>query len=102
MLNLIETKRAEVAALCRRHRVRKLDVFGSAVRGDFDPATSDLDFVVEFAELDPGDLAHAYFGLKEGLETLFARDIDVVMADAIVNPYFRASVDAHRERVYAA
>lgn len=102
MLTTIETRLAEVTSQCQRHHVRLLDVFGSAVRGGFDPATSDLDFTVEFKELAPGDLAHAYFGLKEGLERLFQRPVDLVMDDAIVNPYFRASVDAHRERVYGS
>ena len=102
MLTTIESKRAEVRSLCQRHHVRLLDVFGSAVRGGFDPDRSDLDFTIEFEELTPGDLAHAYFGMKEGLEALFQRPVDLVMDDAIVNPYFRASVDAHRERVYGS
>ena len=102
MLSLIETKRAEVARLCRRHHVRRLDVFGSAVRGGFDPATSDLDFVVEFKPVQPTTLADAYFGLKDELESLFGRPVDLVTDRSIVNPYFRASVDAHRQNVYAA
>ena len=102
MLALIESRRADVTALCERFRVRKLHVFGSAVRGGFDLASSDLDFVVEFRDLPPGDLAHSYFGLKQQFEMLFDRSVDLVMADAMRNPYFKASVDAHRELVYAA
>jgi hypothetical protein len=45
---LIQEKRADIAALCRRYRVRHLEVFGSAARGDdFDLASSDADFLVE-------------------------------------------------------
>ena len=47
MHTLIQDKRADIAALCRRYRVRHLEVFGSAARGDdFDPANSDADFLV--------------------------------------------------------
>ncbi|HLI19965.1 MAG TPA: DNA polymerase III subunit beta, partial [Stellaceae bacterium] len=63
MLPLIEARKAEIAALCRRHRVRRLDVFGSAVRAaDFDPAESDIDFLVEFEPLAPPAYADSYFG----------------------------------------
>lgn len=42
-------KREELVELCRRHGVARLEVFGSAARGtDFDPQTSDADFLVEF------------------------------------------------------
>lgn len=99
---MIDSKSAELRALCRRHRVRTLDVFGSAVRGGFDPETSDLDFVVEFDALPPGEAGRIYFGLKSGLETLFGRPVDLVVDSAIENPYFRASVDASRRTVYEA
>ena len=68
MTNVIEQHRDEVVALCRRAGARRLDVFGSAARADFDPATSDLDFYVEFDELPPTKYADAYFTLKESLE----------------------------------
>ncbi len=48
IINQIRRARAELAAICLRHNVRRLDLFGSAVGSDFDPATSDLDFLVEF------------------------------------------------------
>ncbi|MDQ3480300.1 MAG: nucleotidyltransferase domain-containing protein, partial [Actinomycetota bacterium] len=49
---LLEDKRAQIEELCRHFRVRRLDVFGSAIRDDFDPGRSDVDFLVEF-EPDP-------------------------------------------------
>ena len=64
----IQRQRALVAALCRRHGARRLDLFGSATRGDFDAQHSDLDFLVEFEDLKPSQYAQAYFNLKEGLE----------------------------------
>jgi predicted nucleotidyltransferase len=68
----------------------------------FDPLTSDLDVLVEFAD-DPGfDYVNAYFGLKEGLEELFGRAVDLVSPRSIRNPYFRDQVMRTRRLVYAA
>jgi uncharacterized protein len=51
MTHVIEGRREELAALCRRYRVRRLDVFGSAAAGDFDEESSDVDLLVEFEEM---------------------------------------------------
>lgn len=99
---LVTVKQADIAVLCRLAGARSLDLFGSAVREDFDPKRSDLDFVVEFGELPPVAYADAYFSLKEGLERLFARPVDLVTDRAIRNPYFRQRLAAERQRVYAA
>ena len=90
-------------SLCESCRVRQLDVFGSAATGDgFDPRTSDLDFLVEYRPLDPEDHARAYFDLLEGLRRLFDRPVDLVVANAIRNKYFRRSVEKSRMTIYAA
>jgi predicted nucleotidyltransferase len=65
---VVEGKRAEIAALCRRFGVHRLDVFGSAVGEEFDVESSNVDVLVEF-DAGPGfDWVGSYFGLKEGLE----------------------------------
>lgn len=102
MITLIENQRDALSALCRQHGVRRLDLFGSAASGSFDPHTSDLDFLVEFDDLPPGQYANAYFSLLESLEALFHRPIDLVMATAIKNPYFLESVNRTRTALYAA
>jgi predicted nucleotidyltransferase len=91
----------QVAALCRRTGARRLRLFGSAVREDFEPESSDLDFVVEFDALAPAEYADSYFALKEGLEMLFGRRVDLVTAASIRNPYFRERVEAESQTVYA-
>lgn len=101
MIALIEERRAQMAALCRSAGVRRLDVFGSAVRDDFSPSTSDLDFVVEFDATRPTEYADAYFTLKEGLETMFGRQVDLVAEKSLVNPYFRDRIASERQTVYA-
>lgn len=102
MIALLEEKREQIAALCRRHRVQRLEAFGSAARGAFDAESSDLDFLVEFHPLGPGEGAEAYFGLLEDLESLFGRPVDLVMTRAIQNPYFLQAVESSREVLYAA
>lgn len=88
MNSLVEDRLMEVAVLCRSYGVERLDLFGSASfvsgAGDgFDPNRSDLDFVVSFERRDPPDLFRRYFGLEEDLETLFGREVDLVMAGAL-------------------
>ena len=99
---VIERNRAGLAALCRRFHVRRLDLFGSAAREDFDPVRSDLDFLVEF---EPDHFSRglaAYFGFKDALEALFGRKVDLVEAGAVRNPYLRRSIETDRKAVYAA
>ncbi len=93
---VIEDKLEELHRLCECYKVKRLEVFGSVVNGKFDPETSDLDFLVEFQELEPGEHAEAYFGLVEGLESLFEREVDLVEASAIRNPYFLRSINKNR------
>lgn len=99
---VVVAKRSEIEALCRRHHVHRLELFGSAAGASFDADRSDLDFLVTFGELAPGQHADAYFGLLEGLEALFARPVDLVSAKQFANPYFRQAVDATRTPIYAA
>ena len=100
--DIVTDRQAEVAALCRRFRVRRLDLFGSAARGTFDAARSDLDFVVTFEELHPVALADAWFGLREGLAALFGRPVDLLTAESIRNAYLRESIERHHRTLYAA
>jgi predicted nucleotidyltransferase len=74
-----------VAPICRRHRVARLDVFGSAARQEHGAA--DLDFLVEFEDLPTDAYADAYFGLLSDLKALFERPVDLVMASALKNPF---------------
>ena len=85
---LIIRHRPQIEQLCRHYRVRRLELFGSAVGDSFDAHRSDMDFLVEFESLAAGQHADAYFGLLQSLELLFSRPIDLVMIRAIRNPYF--------------
>lgn len=98
----IAQHRSGISAICQRYSIQRLDVFGSAARtDDFDPASSDADFLVEFApDIRPG--LNSIFGAKAALEALLGRSVDLVEQGAVRNPYVMASINRHREAVYAA
>ena len=103
VIDEIALRRDESRAVCRRFHRRRLDLFGSAARGDFDPQRSDVDFPVEFDRTHPAALSlRTYFGLKEALEGLLGRPVDLVEPGAVRNPYLTASIEGSREPVFAA
>jgi hypothetical protein len=102
MQDFILAKREEIAALCRQHHVRRLSVFGSAARDDFDPSTSDIDMLVAFApDADP-IYAKNYYSLRDNLERLFHREVDLVGDGVIRNRYRLQSIEADKIELYAA
>ncbi len=102
MIPEIQQHRAEIEALCRRYGVLRLKLFGSAVAGEYRSNSSGLDFLVEFELRPTAGYADRYFGLLEALELLIKRPIDLVVASAIKNPYFRESVNKNKALLYAA
>lgn len=98
----IAQHRSGIAAICQRFNISRLEVFGSAARGDdFNPDSSDADFLVEFAPGVYPDL-NTFFGAKAALETLLGRGVDLVEPGAVRNPYILNSINRNREAVYAA
>ena len=73
---------------------------GSFAAGGWDE-DSDVDFLVEFDDVPPAAYANAYFALKDGLESLFGRPVDLVTGSSLVNPYFLTRINAERQTVYA-
>jgi len=101
MISIVQQKQNEIAELCQRLDVRRLELFGSAARGTFDPASSDLDFLYE---LNSGEnYHHRFFDLADSLEYMFGRKVDLIKGPvhAIENPYLRKSIEKDRELVYA-
>ncbi|CAN5735409.1 MAG: DUF86 domain-containing protein [Rubrobacteraceae bacterium] len=97
MIGIVEDRRAEVVDLCERYGVKRLDLFGSAAGDGFDPEASDLDFVVSFERRDPPELFDRYFGLKEDLEGLFGRGVDLVTEGALLkDPDFAEGISGER------
>lgn len=94
---IITDHRAQIDALCRQHHVRRLELFGSAATGEWDPALSDLDFLVKF---DPEARWTTRFALEDALRRLFDRDVDLVSDHDFPNPYFRESVENSRTHLW--
>ncbi len=103
VIALIDQHLDELSDLCRRYQVDRLDLFGSAATADFDPASSDLDFIVAYQpHADLGPWAGRHYELRDALAELFGRPVDLIMDRRFSNPYFRRSVEASRTRLYAA
>ncbi len=102
MIAIINEQRERLGAMCLRHRVRRLEVFGSAADGTFDAARSDIGFLVEYLPLQPGEHYETYFGLIEDLERLLGRHVDLVDATCLRNPFFIQGVNESRTLVYEA
>ena len=102
MIDLIEKHRPQIEELCRRYRVKRLELFGSAASGQFDPATSDVDFFYELDDQESTDYADRFFDLKDALERLLGRTVDLVSAKDARNPYFLQVANRHRRTLYAA
>lgn len=96
----IEKIKPEISGLCKNLGVNRLDLFGSATGDDFRP-DSDVDVLVQF-DRSGGELFDRYFELKERLEELLGKAIDLVVEDAITNPYFKLEVERSKRNIYAA
>lgn len=103
MIASLSLHREELRDLCRRYHVRRLDLIGSAARDDFDPVRSDIDFLVEFDRTHPEAMKfRTYFELKEALERLLGRPVDLVEESAVVNPYLKAEFKRSRVPLFEA
>ena len=102
MVSVLNDNLGELTRLCRQHRVKRLAVFGSAVRDDFDAESSDLDFVVEFTSLEPNEHKDAYFSLVAALGRLFSRNVDLIELNAVRNPFVKKRILEQQETLYDA
>ena len=90
MHQLIIEKQAEIAAICQRYKVERLEVFGSAaITTDFDPVTSDIDFLVTYTPTIVPISFHDYWSMKEDLNSLLGRKVDLMEDGVTTNPLMR-------------
>ncbi len=102
MQAIIHENREKIAELCRTHHVRRLSVFGSAVRDDFDPERSDVDLLVEFNSMTETEYAPNFFSLLRSFDTVFGRQVDLLTDNSVRNPHLRKSIEQDRVGLYAA
>jgi len=102
MIGRLESKRKDIAEVCVRYGVVRLEAFGSALREDFSVEKSDLDLLVEFGPMEPYARVDAYFGMRDELKALLNREIDLVMVGAVKNPYISREIKRTKQLLYAA
>ena len=98
-MKLIENNIQKIIALCKKHKVGKLFVFGSILTNRFNEK-SDVDMVVDFDKVNLEDYADNYFDFKYSLEDLFGREVDLLEDKAIRNPILRRNIDNSKLLVY--
>lgn len=102
-MKLIEINLQRILDLCRKHKVKTLSVFGSILTDRFNDQ-SDVDLLVDFVPHDPEDMefdyVSNYFGLKDSLEQLFNRKVDLIEYGKNLNPIFKALVDKKKQLIY--
>jgi uncharacterized protein len=96
---IIEKNMDQIKALCDRHKVTRLFVFGSVLTDSFN-TSSDIDLLVDFAGVELYDYADNYFDLKESLENLLNHPVDLLEEKAVNNPYLRQSIDSSKRMIY--
>ncbi|MFQ5913822.1 MAG: nucleotidyltransferase family protein [Nitrospinota bacterium] len=88
----------KVADFCRRHHIRRLALFGSVLREDFQ-AGSDVDVLVEF---EPGHMPGlAFFGMQEELSEIVGSKVDL-NTPGFLSDHFRDKVLSEAEELYAS
>lgn len=98
-MNVVNENISKIHILCSKHKVTKLFVFGSVLTKNFKPE-SDIDFVVDFKDVNLMDYADNYFDLKFGLEKIFNRQVDLLEQKAVRNPYLLKSIESSKELIY--
>lgn len=98
-MKIIEQNIDKIRDLCLKYKVARLFVFGSVLSKRF-KKDSDIDFVVDFQDIDLYDYADNYFDLKFSLEKIFKRNVDLLENKAISNPYLRQSIDSSKQLLY--
>lgn len=100
-MKLIERNIQKIIDLCRRHRVRTLAVFGSILTDRFND-DSDVDLLVDFEPINHADFDYVsnYFDLRDSLESLFKRKVDLIEEGGLRNKYFKANVNRTKQLIY--
>jgi predicted nucleotidyltransferase len=98
-MTLIEKNIDMLRNLCNKYKVKELYIFGSILNQKFNDE-SDVDFLVQFENVDILNYFDNYMDFKEKLENLFDKPVDLLENQAIRNPIFRRVLDRNKKLVY--
>jgi predicted nucleotidyltransferase len=102
MNSVIEDNLEKIKEIFKAHRVQTAELFGSALRSDFNE-TSDIDLLIEFSDdIDLLDYSDNYFELKNELEDLLKRNVDLLSVKALKNPVLINEINNSKRELYAA
>jgi predicted nucleotidyltransferase len=96
---MISIEKDKIRKLCSKHKVDKLYLFGSATNETF-TASSDVDLLVSFKDIDLKQYFSNYMNLKEKLKKLFKREIDLLEEQTLKNPILIKSINKNKELIY--
>ena len=98
-MNIVEQNINQVSKLLKQHKVDNMYLFGSVLTDNFSP-TSDIDFLVNFGQVNLENYFDNYIDLKNGLEQFFNRSVDLVEEKTVKNPVLRRSIDRNKKLIY--
>ncbi len=98
-MELINQNIKQIRALCAKHSVEVLSVFGSMASGAA-TADSDVDLLVTFGEVVVEQYADNYYDLTVSLENLLGRKVDLITEKTITNPYLLNSINRNKVSIY--
>ena len=98
-MNLVEQNIDKVSKLLEQHNVENMYIFGSVLTENF-TQTSDIDFLVNFGQVELEDYFNNYIALKTSLEQIFNRSVDLVEEKTVKNPVLRRSIDRNKKLIY--
>ncbi len=103
MTSIVQEKIPQLVELCKKYRVERMYLFGSAARDDFDPATSDIDLLYSFSpELTLKEYTDYFFELHFALDDLFGREVDLVAEETLSKPRLIESINRDKQLIYEA
>jgi predicted nucleotidyltransferase len=100
-MNIIEQNSEQIQKLCSKHKVDQMFVFGSVITKDFNE-NSDVDFLVKFGKIDLYEYFENLLNLKENLEKILLRKVDILEMQALKNPYLKKSIDNNKLLIYGS
>jgi predicted nucleotidyltransferase len=98
-MNISDKNMEQIKEICKKYKVKNFFVFGSVLTDSFSP-NSDIDFIVDFEEKDPIKYTDLYFKLKDKLEKILNRQIDLIEDRAIKNSFFRNEINQSKVLIY--
>ena len=98
-MNIVEQNIHTVSQFCKQHQVENMYVFGSVLTKDFSSA-SDIDFLVNFGNVEEKNYFDNYIALKMCLEHFFNCSVDLVEEQTVKNPVLRRTIDRNKKLIY--